>query len=498
MAGFGVRPGSLTYRGIPMNSVHATAMSRTGLSRPVRLAVEIGLIVPGETRVFDYGCGRGDDVARLCRRGVTASGWDPTSLPTEPLVEADVVNLGYVINVIADPSERAEALKRAWQLSRKALVVAARLTPDMPDRLRPSGDGFVTTRGTFQKFYTQQELRSWVDETLDVEAVAVAPGVFVVFREEADALQWFASRRRRTSRAPAVGVRDDLYDSNSDLLGKLQDFFVERGRLPVTGEVNFEEDIIDHLGSFPRAWQVIRHVTDTDAWDDIVEQRRSESTVWLALARLRKRPRFGQLPQHLQADVRAFFGTYSKACAEGDALLHGAGDLTAIRATATAAPVGKRTPSDLYLHVEALNTLPPLLQVYEGCARFVSGNVDGANLVKLAWDKPKVSYLAYPEFDTDPHPALAAAAVIRLDELSVEFRGYRHRTNPPILHRKETFVPNDYPGRDKFARLTAQEQRAGLLSDPRIGTRDGWQAALVAARKQLRGHRLIAMKEPLP
>lgn len=478
-----------------MTTAHATAMSRVGLSRPVRLAVEAGLISPGETEVFDYGCGRGDDLARLKKRGVVANGWDPTSRPRAPLVEADVVNLGYVINVIADRAERADALRRAWKLSRRALVVSARLTNEMTDRMQPSGDGFVTSKGTFQKFYGQHELREWINEILEVEAVAMAPGVFVVFRDEADAQVWMASRRRRAAVAPAVSVRDDLYDRHRGLLEQLQGFFAERGRLPVEGEVGFEKELVDALGSFPRAWQVVRHVTGSEGWEDITDQRMAETMVWLALARLRRRPRFGQLPERLQADVRAFFGTYKKACDEGDSLLHGAGDLVAIRATAHAAPVGKRTPTDLYLHIEALDTLPPLLQVYEGCARFVSGEVDGANLVKLAWDKPKVSYLAYPDFDRDPHPVLTAAAVIRLDELSVEFRGYRGRSNPPILHRKEAFVAEGYPGREKFAKLTAQEERAGLLSNPRIGTRDGWHDALTAAGKRLRGHRLVKAPE---
>ena len=38
---------------------------------------------------------------------------------------ADVVNLGYVINVIEDPVERAETLRNAWALCRRVMVVSA-------------------------------------------------------------------------------------------------------------------------------------------------------------------------------------------------------------------------------------------------------------------------------------------------------------------------------------------------------------------------------------
>ena len=51
--------------------------------------------------------------------------------------------------------------------------------------------------------------------------------------------------------------------------------------------------------------------------------------------------------------------------------------------------------------------------------------------------------------------------------------------NPPVLHRKETFLTADHPLREKFARLTAQEEKHGLLDDTStIGTREGWHDAV--------------------
>jgi hypothetical protein len=41
-----------------------------------------------------------------------------------------VVNLGYVINVIEEAAERADVLREAWALTRKVLIVSARLTVD--------------------------------------------------------------------------------------------------------------------------------------------------------------------------------------------------------------------------------------------------------------------------------------------------------------------------------------------------------------------------------
>src|SRR5438067_900507 len=128
-------------------------MSRTMLSRPMGLAFEDGVLANGIS-VLDYGCGRGGDVARLRQLGLDATGWDPTHCPDTPLVAADVVNLGYVLNVIEDRAERRDALRRAWSLARSSLVVAARPAWEARDvRGRPHGDGLLTANDTFQKFY---------------------------------------------------------------------------------------------------------------------------------------------------------------------------------------------------------------------------------------------------------------------------------------------------------------------------------------------------------
>src|SRR5262249_49990421 len=67
--------------------------------------------------------------------------------------------------------------------------------------------------------------------------------------------------------------------------------------------------------------------------------------------------------------------------------------------------------------------------------------------------------------------------------------------NPPILHRKETFLQSDHPSYATFARLTKQEEDHGLLDETaRIGTRDGWNQRLRDAGFMLRGHRL--MRQP--
>ena len=156
-----------------------------------------------------------------------------------------------------------------------------------------------------------------------------------------------------------------------------------------------------------------------------------------------------------------------------------------------AASVGKLLPDALYVHHTAVEHLPPVLRVYEGCARQLAGAVEGLTLVKLFRRRARVSYLVYEDFDRVAHPALHTAVVADLQRLDLHFRDYTRSSNPPVLHRKELFVADDYPTRRRFARLTAREDRLGLLRAPStIGTRNGWLAVLSNSGVSIHGHRI--------
>ena len=467
---------------------HKTALGRTRLSRPVQLALASGLIRPGVT-VLDYGCGRGDDVRTLSGLGYDCIGWDPVHRPDGDLRPSEVVNLGYVVNVIEDPQERVETLRAAWNITSQALIVAARV--DLQARLEDSqdlADGVITRRGTFQKFYTQSELRGWIDHTLDVLSVAAGPGIFFAFRSEENRQRFSSALFRRQTTAPVGRVSDKLFDAHRGLLAPLIDFFEARGRVPNPEELTSASRLIEVFGSISRAFRVVRNTTGQRLWDEIRDQRRADLLVYLAMQRFRKRPRFSALPLELRHDVRAFCGTYRGACTEADRLLFSAGQRKKVDQACRQAGFGKRMPEAIYFHESGLVRMSPVLRVLEGCARVMVGEVEGANLIKLHRDRPKISYLSYPEFDEVAHPALAFSVVVRLDTMVATVHDFSRRANPPILHRKETFVPEDYPGRERFARLTRQEEKRGLLDRQGIGTLRGWQQVLDDQGLKVAGH----------
>lgn len=105
---------------------HRTAIGRVGLSAPARQAV-MDLQMTDGAEVLDYGCGRGGDVRALEYLGLDVSGWDPVHRPDGNLKPSDIVLLTYVLNVIEKPDERRATLAKAWEHTKAALVVSARL-----------------------------------------------------------------------------------------------------------------------------------------------------------------------------------------------------------------------------------------------------------------------------------------------------------------------------------------------------------------------------------
>src|SRR5947209_4185346 len=136
------------------------------------------------------------------------------------------------------------------------------------------------------------------------------------------------------------------------------------------------------------------------------------------------------LPRPLGWEMRAFFGTYARACRQADELLFQAGDPAAIDAACARSPAGTLLPDDLYVHRRALDALEPVLRVYEGCGRAYLGEVEGANLIKIHRFSGKLSYLVYPDFDNDPHPALFRSVKLDMRSRQLECLEYGQSENP--------------------------------------------------------------------
>ena len=484
---------------LPQIQRHRAAMVRRDISRPVRLALETNIFNQNIT-FFDYGCGYGGDVQRLAQQGFVSYGWDPYYFPYNHIIPADIVNIGYVINVIECLKERREALVKAWELTKQVLIVSAQVLIDDERRGQVAyNDGFITRRNTFQKYYQQEELKVYIDQVLEVDSIPIALGIYFVFRDPIQAEDFRASRCRSRLSTPRVKYIDKRFEDYQELLQPLMAFFTERGRLPLPGEFPQEAELKAEFGRISRAFQVILQATDQQEWDMITEKRYSDLLLYLALQNFNEHHKQKDIPPIIQRDIKGLFGSYRKAKEAAEGMLFSLGNLSIIAKCCEASEIGSKRANALYIHISALPELDYRLRIYEGCASRTIGRMDNATLIKFHTKQPKISYLFYSNFDTEPHPALHTSMHIDLRDLHVSYRDYTDSNDPPLWHRKETVITPDYPDYEKFFKLSQQEENWGLFDNLNsIKTLKGWQRCLAEHCAEIRNYRLYWQKDADP
>jgi DNA phosphorothioation-associated putative methyltransferase len=464
---------------------HRTAIRRLGHSRPVALAQAQGLIAP-EFSFFDYGCGFGEDIQLLRDSGVQAEGWDPHYRPQTPLSAADCVNLGYVLNVIEEVQEREQTLRAAFDLARRALVVSVRVDQSLNSGTEFS-DGLVTNSGSFQKIYTQSEFRQYLEAILGRQPYMAGLGIAYVFKDESVESAHLA----RLSITPLNRERADLFSQfAADPDGQeLVETTRKLGRPPLPSEFDRYSALLLRFGSRSRIDRLASGLLNPQALAEARDAKRNDILTYFAMLQLRgvRPPPIRLLPPETQADIKLLWPSYKSAMHEGQQFLFQLGKPELIREACISALVGKRLPADFYLHRSAEESLPALLRVLIFAARQIVGEVD-YNIIKFTTDGRKISFLKYKDFDEEAHPELLHSVRVHLPSASYAIRDYSSSENPPILHRKESFVDPLYQNYSAFSELTRQEEDLGLLSRVDIGFKSEWLRLLSERRLHIIGH----------
>lgn len=461
-----------------------TAIGRGDLSMPVRLSLQDDILGP-KTTVLDYGCGRGQDVARLRQMGLTVEGWDPYYAPDTSLTTHDVVLLNYVLNVIEDAAERRETLLKAWGLATGALVVSCRLKWELGSvNGEESGDGLVTSRNTFQHFFSPSEIRKLVEEVTGQRCVSPSPGVVYVFRRDEDRFAYLA-------RGAITDFKWTESENYGSAVAEIVSFTEARGRPPLFEEI--PPDLVPLLGRLSR--RALLDIANRGASAELVAAGYKRTTLntllYLGTSIFNGRVALVDLPLNVQADIKHCFKSYREACARADRLLAKIRDDTYIRGAMRNSP-GKLTASALYVHRRAVAQIPVVLRLYEYCGFVAAGRPEGWNILKLEHRGRRVAWSSYPEFDSIPHPTLDWTYGVDMSTLEGTLQRFGERSNRPLLHRKEEFLDPEDPLAAKFRRLTTAEVKAGLYQNPTlIGLEDGWESELTRCGVELRGHRLI-------
>jgi DNA phosphorothioation-associated putative methyltransferase len=475
---------------------HLTALARNGFSAPLQLLMRHGLLSPGCT-FFDYGCGRGGDVANLNANGFDAHGWDPHFAADQPILEADVVNLGFVVNVIEDPAERVEAIHRAFKLTRRVMSIGVMLHGNEPSG-RPFRDGFITSRNTFQKYFSQAEFKDYVEEVLHQDVFMAGPGVAFVFSDKDSEQRFHAGRFRSRGVAtrllrlgsPRVHATKEPIErrvkparpSNSEVefmkaqrhLDSIWATALDLGRLPEPDEVIDLEEVESQCGSLRKAMRLLACHYDQNLLAKAAATRADDIRLYLAAQQFSKRPTYRQLERRLQRDIKAFFGDYVTAQASGLGLLRDAADpeqlLEACQCAATSGLGWLDGNRSLQLHFSMIERLPVLLRAYMACGLMLWDAISEVQLVKIHIDSGKLTLMEFDDFDTNPLPMLRRRIKVNVRKVDYDLFDYGSPEHPkPFLYRKSRYIGEDYPGYVEQLAFDEALEATGILGNSDFG-----------------------------
>lgn len=125
-------------------------------------------------------------------------------------------------------------------------------------------------------------------------------------------------------------------------------------------------------------------------------------------------------------------------------------------------------PDSVNTHESALDSIPDTLQtVVKNVANALNVRNDEWNLIKFYKRDFKIAFLAYPSFDDYTYRPLRHSISVDLQKLSHPKADYFTSENPPILHRKETFVHSLCHQIEIIKAITAEGEVAGLYANTR-------------------------------
>ncbi|MCR9570225.1 DNA phosphorothioation-associated putative methyltransferase [Vibrio alginolyticus] len=455
---------------------HKTAIVRHELSSPMKTLAKQGYL-DGRFSIFDYGCGRGDDLRELEAHGLDVLGWDPVFSPDNDKVNSDIVNLGFVLNVIEDQDERLEALLSAWELANKILVVSVMLTNDSYiAQFQPYKDGVITTRNTFQKYYAQSEFRGYLKRSLQEDAIAVAPGIFYIFKDKLEEQRYLQSKYQRhhtwhqlTSPQP-IESKDKaklVISQNSTLFDDFWNVCLELGRVPANDEFNRSEEVRSLIGSHKKVFGLLQEMFDTKEFAKAEKRRKEDLLLYFTMGLFEKRKPYTQHPESLKRDIKALFTDYKTALNLAAELLFAIADTDLINRQCEKAH--QQLPASLLneghsiiLHRDYIDDLPLLLRVYVGAGLQMYGELDEEiDLVKIHITSGKLTLTAYDNFEHSV-PFLVERIKIKMAKQDIDFFDYVNEKRRPPLLNKHLYMP---PEHENYKKQLSFDKRLATLLD---------------------------------
>lgn len=433
---------------------HKTAIDRNQLSQPMQILARHGYL-SGDWSILDYGCGKGDDLRELEAHGLDVSGWDPVHNSEGLLVDSDIVNLGFVLNVIEDKEERIDCLRRAWALADKFLIASVMVAGDSTiSQFTPYKDGVITSRKTFQKYYAQSEFRSFLETILGETAVAVSQGIFIIFKDKIEEQNFLLERQhirrdwkqktQREIQAKTQAIKKEVVEKHIELFTDFWETCLDLGRIPANSEFEFSDQIRRVAGSHIKAHKALLEHFGENLFNEAKRSRKEDLLVYFALGLFEKRKPQSQMPNSLRRDLKAFFTSYNQAIELATECLFAVGNPSVIESACIEAynklKRGEFNEGHSYIfHKDFLAEVPPELRIYIGCATQLYGDLEEIQLIKVHMTSGKVSLLGYKDWGSAT-PFLIERIKIKMREQDVDFFDYTGKYEPQPLSNKHVYL----------------------------------------------------------
>lgn len=173
---------------------HNTAIKRNKMSAPTKWAKDQGII---QKKVYDWGCGCGDDAKFLRECDFNVIAYDPFHFPEyEPETinfgEIDTVLNNYVLNVIENKEDRSKLLKNILDKisDNTTVILSVRRSTEINKNGKAKGwkkhkDGWITSSDTFQKGYSKEEITKLCSHYFEImKTKSISGGIILVLKKK--------------------------------------------------------------------------------------------------------------------------------------------------------------------------------------------------------------------------------------------------------------------------------------------------------------------------
>jgi DNA phosphorothioation-associated putative methyltransferase len=434
---------------------HKTAIVRHGLSSPMKFLFNKGYL-SGSYSVFDYGCGLGDDLAELHANGIDAAGWDPNFRPDAELCNADIVNLGFVLNVIEDVPERIEALYNAFELADRLLIVSCMLISESKlAQMTQYKDGVITSRNTFQKYFFQAELQLFIENILEKTAISAGPGIFIIFKDEFEEQTYLYSKLKRKiqwkllNRIPTKSEKTGLLlEQYHELVEEFWNKVLDLGRIPAADEFTQTDLIVETFGSAKKLFNLLMDADKKALFEQAKIAKREDYLVYFSLGFFSKRETYKSMTEGKKRDIKALFSNANAAHEEAKKWLFKIADYellqTAVEQATLYIPSIYNLGHSLLIQTRYINELPVILRVYVGAAAMVYGDWNEADVVKIHVTSGKVTFMVYDNFIHNSIPRIKERVKVKMADQDIDYFDYINEANrPPLVNKHELMAESE-------------------------------------------------------